>query len=141
MADHIAHAEVSIDAAPDVVWRALTDPESIKQYMFGADVETTWQVGAPITWSGTMGDTPYRAKGTVEEFEPPQRLVVTHFSPAPGKQDVPENYQRIQYDLDGDGEVTTLTLHQTGNDSEEAAQESSGNWQQMLEGLKKVAEG
>ena len=54
---------------------------------------------------------------------------------------MPENYQRIQYDLDGDGEVTTLTLHQSGNDSEEAAHESSGNWQQMLEGLKKVAEG
>jgi hypothetical protein len=68
-------------------------------------------------------------------------MVVTHFSPAPGRADVEANYQTIQYDLDGDGDATAVRLHQTGNDSEEAAEESSGNWQQMLEGMKKVVEG
>jgi uncharacterized protein YndB with AHSA1/START domain len=141
MTDHLAHAEITIDAPPDTVWRALTDPAQIKSYMFGADVDTSWQVGSPITWSGEMGGKPYRAKGTVKEFQPPQRMVVTHFSPAPGRADVEANYQTIQYDLDGDGDATAVRLHQTGNDSEEAAEESSGNWQQMLEGMKKVVEG
>jgi uncharacterized protein YndB with AHSA1/START domain len=140
MTDHIAAAEISIDTAPVRVWEALTDPTQIRQYMFGAEVRTSWQVGSPITWSGDTGGRPYHAKGVVLDFEPPQRMVVSHFSPSPGKADVEKNYQVIQYDLDGDASHTTVRLHQTGNDTEQASQESSKNWQMMLEGLKKVAE-
>ena len=40
MADHLAVAETEIDASPDEVWTALTDPEQIEKYMFGSKVET-----------------------------------------------------------------------------------------------------
>jgi uncharacterized protein YndB with AHSA1/START domain len=36
MADYVATAETEIDAPRDKVWAALTDPEQIKEYMFGA---------------------------------------------------------------------------------------------------------
>ena len=48
----IATASVSIDAAPDRVWTALTDPDAIRRYMFGSEVTSDWQVGSAITSAG-----------------------------------------------------------------------------------------
>ena len=44
-----AEATVDIDAPRTDVWRSLTEPERIKEYYLGADVQTDWQVGSPIT--------------------------------------------------------------------------------------------
>ena len=40
MADFVATAETEIHASPAQVWAALTDPEVIKRYMFGSQVES-----------------------------------------------------------------------------------------------------
>ena len=47
-----AHVQVQVSASPDQVWQALTEPEQIKAYFFGAEVDTTWAPGSPITWHG-----------------------------------------------------------------------------------------
>ena len=52
MPDHVATATIEIDASPDEVWTALTDPEQIAKYMFGSQVVTDWQPGSPIVWKG-----------------------------------------------------------------------------------------
>lgn len=52
MTNLIATAELDIAAMPKQVWQALTDPALIKQYFMGADVETDWKPGSPITWKG-----------------------------------------------------------------------------------------
>jgi uncharacterized protein YndB with AHSA1/START domain len=36
----VAHAEVLIAARPDRVWQVMTDPLSVSEYFFGAEVET-----------------------------------------------------------------------------------------------------
>ena len=141
MSEHIAQAEVTIDAPEAAVWRGLTDPETISRYMAGSRVETNWTVGSPITWNGEYDGQAYQDKGQVLEFAPPQRLVVTHYSPMMGQDDSPENYHRISYDLAEVDGRTTLTLEQDGNDSPEQAQQFSRNWQQMLELLKAEVEG
>ena len=46
----IAKASISIDASVDRVWNALTNPDIIKQYMFGAKVISDWNEGSPIVW-------------------------------------------------------------------------------------------
>jgi hypothetical protein len=66
---------------------------------------------------------------------------VTHFSPLSGEEDLPENYHVVLYELDERGDATHVSLSQTNNPSEEAAEHSRANWQQMLEGLKEVVEG
>ena len=141
MSEHIARAEVTIDAPAATVWRGLTDPETISRYMAGSRVETNWTVGSPITWNGEYDGQAYQDKGQVLEFAPPQRLVVTHHSPMMGQDDRPENYHRIAYDLAEVDGRTTLTLEQDGNDSPEQAQQFSRNWQQMFERLKAEVEG
>jgi hypothetical protein len=42
MSNHAATAEAEIAAPPGRVWAALTDPEQIKEYMFGSEVVTDW---------------------------------------------------------------------------------------------------
>jgi uncharacterized protein YndB with AHSA1/START domain len=137
---HIATAQWQIDATPEKVWRALTDPELIKKYMFGAEVKTDWQPGSPITWKGEFEGREYEDKGEIIAVEPGQRLEVTHFSPLTGQEDRPENYHRVRYDLRPADGGTAVRLTQDNSSSAEEAQHSSANWQLMLDGLKKVVE-
>ena len=136
MADHVARADIDIDAGRETVWHALTDPERIAGWMMGARVSTDWKVGSPITWKGELDGRPYEDKGEVLAVEEPDRLAMTHYSPLMGGADLPENYHTIVYELAGDDGTTTVSLTQDGNDSAEQAEQFSANWQGMLESLK-----
>jgi uncharacterized protein YndB with AHSA1/START domain len=140
MRNHVAKAAVEIDAAPDEVWTALTEPEQIKKYMFGSQVETTWQPGAPIVWKGEYEGKQYEDKGEIVDLEPERRLKMTHFSPLSGEEDVPENYHTVLYELEREGQKTRVELTQDNNSSEEAAEHSKANWEKVLAGLKEVVE-
>jgi uncharacterized protein YndB with AHSA1/START domain len=140
MSDYVATAEIEIDAPPDRVWAALTDPEQIKEYMFGSQVVTDWTQGSPIVWRGEYEGKQYEDKGDIVEIEPEQRLKVTHFSPLSGREDVPENYHTLVYELEERGGMTHVSLSQDKNPSEEAAEHSRANWEKMLSGLKQVVE-
>ena len=140
MTDHVAHAEVDIAAPAGEVWDALTDPTAIARFMFGAKVETDWEEGSPITWTGEYDGTPFQDKGEIVEVVPNERLRMTHFSPLTGEDDEPENYHTLVYALTATEDGTHLELTQDGNDSEEQAEQFSQNWQSMLDGLKQHVE-
>jgi uncharacterized protein YndB with AHSA1/START domain len=141
MAGFTATAATQVDATPERVWAALTEPEQIAAYMGGSRVTTTWEVGAPITWEGEYDGRAYQDKGEVLAHDPPRRLSVTHYSPLMGQADEPENYHTLVYTLTSSGEGTLLELTQDGCDSEEQAAQFSANWQGMLNGLKAHVEG
>jgi uncharacterized protein YndB with AHSA1/START domain len=141
VADHVATAEIEIDASRDKVWSALTDPEQIKEYMFGSEVVTDWQQGSPITWKGEYEGKPYEDKGEIVEIEPQRRVKMTHFSPLSGQEDRPENYHTLVYELAESDGRTRVSLSQDNNPSQEAADHSQANWEKMLTGLKEVVEG
>jgi uncharacterized protein YndB with AHSA1/START domain len=140
MGDHVATAEIEIDASRDKVWSALTDPEQIKEYFFGSQVVTDWKPGSPIVWKGEYEGKKYEDKGEVVEIEPERRLKVTHFSPLSGEEDRPENYHTLVYELEQSNGQTHVSLSQDNNPSEEAAEHSQANWETMLSGLKKFVE-
>lgn len=140
MTDLVATSTITIAAAPDAVWHALTDPAMIERYYFGTKVETDWQVGSPITWSGEYEGKQYRDHGTILQAQPGRLLTNTHFSPLGGKEDVPENYHTLTYRLEDVDGGTRVTLTQDNNDSYEGVKHSEQNWKLMLEGLKKVVE-
>jgi uncharacterized protein YndB with AHSA1/START domain len=141
MTEHIARADKRMDATPEQVWRALTDPELVKEYFFGTTLSTDWKVGSPITYSGEWEGKPYEDKGKVLEVDEPRLLVTSFFSPMSGKPDVPENYQTVTYRIEpaaaGDG--VHVTVEQDNKADAEAAEHSSSNWQSMLDGLAGVA--
>jgi uncharacterized protein YndB with AHSA1/START domain len=132
----VATAEIEIDASPAEVWRALTDPAHIEQWMLGSKVETDWQVGSPIVWKGEHEGKTYEDKGEVLQHDEPSTLSMTHFSPLSGQDDVPANYHRLVYELAEHDGHTHVTLRQDGNGSEEEAEHSRGMWEQMLGALK-----
>jgi uncharacterized protein YndB with AHSA1/START domain len=137
---HVAHAETQVSASPQQVWDALTDPEAISSFMFGSKVETDWEVGSPITWSGEYDGTPFQDKGEILEVDEGRRLRMTHYSPLSGEDDVPESYHTLDYRLEASDEGTRLTLDQDGNDSQEQADQFAGNWQMMLDQVKEYVE-
>jgi uncharacterized protein YndB with AHSA1/START domain len=128
-----------IDAPPEDVWAALTRPELVARWMMGAAVETDWQVGHPITWSGSLNGRNYRDKGTVEAFEPPRRLSVTHWSPLSSLADEPANYHTVTYELAPRNGGTHLSLTQQ-NLTGVSEEQSRRNWQPMLDSLKHTVE-
>lgn len=140
MGDHIATAEIEIEAPPQRVWTALTDPVEIEKYMFGSHVVTDWKPGSPIVWKGEYEGKKYEDRGKILEFEPERRLRVTHFSPLSGQEDVPANYHTLTYELEGNGGKTHVALRQDNNATAEAAEHSKSNWEKMLSGLKEVVE-
>ena len=136
----IATATVHVDASPGEVWRAITDPEIVAEYFFGTRVESDWERGSPITWTGQYEGKEYRDHGTVLEAVPGERLIHTHFSPLTGLEDVPENHHTLTWSLEPDDAGTTVTLTQDNTHSYDDVEHSEKNWETVLEGLKRTVE-
>ena len=137
---HVATSSVLINASASHVWKVITDPVAVKEFMFGADLVTDWTVGGPIVWHGEWEGKAYEDKGFVLEVEPGQKLVHTHFSPLGGQADKPENYHTLTWTLQDQGGRTLLVLSQDNNPSAEAAEHSKGMWDQLVAGVKRLAE-
>lgn len=137
-----AKSVIQINAPASKVWEALTNPNLIKQYLFGTDVTTDWKAGSPITYKGVWEGKPYEDKGTILQIEPEALLVSTYWSAFSGLPDSPEHYQTVRYELKPNGGAkTTVTVAQDNNKSEEEAARAEQNWNMTLESMKKVVEG
>jgi uncharacterized protein YndB with AHSA1/START domain len=65
-----AHADVSIDATPETVWRGLTDSGLVGKAFFDTRVESDWRQGSPITISGEWQGKAFQDKGEVVSVVP-----------------------------------------------------------------------
>jgi uncharacterized protein YndB with AHSA1/START domain len=137
---YIAKAAITTNAPTARVWDALTQPDLIKQYLFGTQVTTDWRVGSPIVYEGTWEGKAYRDKGKVLQVEPGKLLVSTFWSSLAGLPDVPENYQTVRYELSTEDSGTRLTVLQDNNATQEDANHSAQNWNRVLDGMKKLLE-
>jgi hypothetical protein len=95
---------------------------------------------AAIVYRGVWDGKPFEDKGSVLEIDPPHRLVSSYYSAFSGLSDVPENYQRVTYTLVEEGAGTHLVVAQDNIATEESRTHSEGNWNLVLENLKKVVE-
>jgi uncharacterized protein YndB with AHSA1/START domain len=136
----IARVSIDIDASRDDVWDALVKPEAIKQYMFGAEVESNWREGDSITWKGEWEGRRFEDKGVILKVEPGRMLRYSHFSPLSGLPDEQANYHTVTIDLSGDGSQTHVSLTQDNNPTEREREHSERNWNMMLGALKKHVE-
>jgi uncharacterized protein YndB with AHSA1/START domain len=66
--------EALVNACPEDVWSALTDPERTRQYFYGLAVHSDWQIGSHIVYSGPP---PHKICGEVVLVERPRLLMHT----------------------------------------------------------------
>jgi uncharacterized protein YndB with AHSA1/START domain len=111
----------------------------VKQYFFGSNQETDWNVGSKISWTGEYEGTPYVDKGVVLEYLPNEKLSYSYLSSWIVLEDRPENYLLVTYEVTQTENGTELTITQSNYD-EEKAKHSTENWGVIIDGLKKLIE-
>jgi DNA-binding transcriptional ArsR family regulator/uncharacterized protein YndB with AHSA1/START domain len=101
-----------IRATPEAIWAALTDGRQTDRYYYGTRVSSTWQVGAPVSYSYPDGR--LAADGTVLESEPPRRLAMS-FQARWSPELVEEGPVRMTWLIEPAGEgVSKLSVVQEG---------------------------
>ena len=135
-------SEITIDAPSEKVWRILTDPELVKQWQYGSDLTTDWQVGNDKRFHTKWEDTIFEQWGKILVVVPNKIIKYTLFAPRPGLQDKPENYFVMTYELQENQKQTRLIVTQEDNrpQAEDQETQSSGNETSVLDDLKALAE-
>jgi uncharacterized protein YndB with AHSA1/START domain len=130
--------ETYIKASPERIWEALTDPERTKEFYANLSVQSGWEPGGRITYDGR---TMTVVEGTIEEIDPPRRLVMT-FHMLHTLEVAAEHPSRVTWELTPvTGEVTRVTLvHGDLALSPATWQETAGGWGLVMAGLKSVVE-
>lgn len=132
---------IDINAEPEKVWDALTNPEKTKQYFFNAEVISDWKAGSPITFKGRMFLVmPYELHGTILQVEPNKLLKYTLKN---GKEEENGGYSTVTDQLSYNNGITTVCITDDVG-TEEGAQKryerSMKGWEKILKDLKKIAE-
>jgi uncharacterized protein YndB with AHSA1/START domain len=100
---HVIENSATINAPPAEVWRALTDPDLMKQWIaeqeMRVQIVTDWKVGSPIIVKGHHNNVDFENKGTVLHFKPNSLLRYSHFSSLSRLPDKAENYTIIEFRL------------------------------------------
>lgn len=133
---------VDISASAGDVWRVLTEPDQIAQWMNGARVESTWEVGSEVTFSGTMPnfDIPYRDRGTILAAEHEKLLQYSLWSQASRRSDLPQNRTIVTLSLEWTDEQTRLSIHHAGFHSESEYKHANFFWTVAPSVIKKICE-
>jgi uncharacterized protein YndB with AHSA1/START domain len=132
---------VVISANLERVWNVLTNPEIIKEYLFGTETVTDWKIGSEIAFQGEYSGQKYRDHGVIKEHILHKRLSYSYWSGFSGLEDKPENYGMVIYDLEPVDEThTKFTWTQKGYPDEERQKHSQGGMTAFLEQIKGIAE-
>ena len=67
--------QIYIEATPEKIFQALTEPEFTRQYFHATAIESDWQVGSRVVYK--MQDGTDAVEGEVLEYQPPAKLVIT----------------------------------------------------------------
>ncbi len=122
---------LELDASPDDVWRALTDPTELSGW-FGDSAELNLHVGGE-GWFGWEAHGKFSVR--VEEWDPPKRFAWrwTHQADTPFDQ---SNSTLVEWTLTprADG-GTTLALRESGFQTDEHRQQNDGGWSEELQHL------
>ena len=139
--DLVVSQSININAPSPKVWDALTNPDIIKEYLFGTETITDWQPGNPVFFQGEYGEIKYKDRGVVVENVLHQKLSYTYWSGFTGLEDKPENYSLVTYTLKNDtDDITNFTWTQKGFATEEGYQHSLGGMTAFLEQIKAIVE-
>jgi uncharacterized protein YndB with AHSA1/START domain len=133
----IVQKSILIDAPPEVVWNALTEPEMTKYYMYGSEIECSWEQGSTMNWKGVWeGNEMIFVTGKLVSYQPMNQFSFTAFNPHSGLEDIPANHTTVTYLLRSEGDKTHLQVTQGDfslvPDGEKRYQETMQSWDDSL---------
>jgi uncharacterized protein YndB with AHSA1/START domain len=109
---HTSISKITIHAPVSRVWDAVTRPELVKQWQYGADVITDWQKGSSILFRNEWEGGSFTQRGSILEVEPGKMVRYSLFAPHPDLEEKPENTFIMTYTLEELNGQTTLTITQ-----------------------------
>jgi uncharacterized protein YndB with AHSA1/START domain/DNA-binding transcriptional ArsR family regulator len=129
---------IYIQANPDVVWQAITDPEMTEQYFLGTLIESDFVPGSPYVYR-TPDGTPM-LDGTIVESDPPHRLVMT-FRPVWTAEGETAPVSRVTWEITPHEDQTRVALIHEGLDLDsEFGRGVQDGWTQIISAMKTVLE-
>ena len=132
---------IDVHATPGRVWEVLTNPEIIKEYLFGTQTVTDWKVGSPEFFHGEYNGTTYKDKGVILENIPNQKISYSYWSGFSGTEDKPENYSKVTYTISPkENGITTFIWTQKGYPDETRRDHSQNGMTDFLKQIKGIME-
>lgn len=139
--DLVVSGSIDVNAGAAKVWNAITNPEIIKEYLFGTETITDWKVGSPIVFQGEYNGIKYRDHGVILEYVFHKLISYSYWSGFSGLEDKAENYGIVVYSLKPKGDnITEFTWIQKGYATQEGYQHSKDGMQAFLEQIKEIME-
>jgi uncharacterized protein YndB with AHSA1/START domain len=119
------------------LWKALTDPELMRQYWFDMSMQSSWKKGSP--WKLVHSDGATDSAGEVLEIDPPRRMVIRWQHERPTlKKDGPS---RCTIEIEKAGKAVKLTVtHEINLPRSKLITAVSGGWPLVLSNLKSLLE-
>lgn len=144
MTELLIRKSIKVNAPVETLWKVLTGPEFIPQYMFGCNAETDWKRGSPLLWRGAADGKLY-VHGHIVSIGAPHSLEYTVFDSNSEMADIPSNYLTMKYTLQERGrDASTLEITQGDfakvDEGERRYKDSLGGDNSVLEGIKRLAE-
>jgi uncharacterized protein YndB with AHSA1/START domain len=128
-----------IRASAEQVWQAITDPAFTQRYFHAQRFEAALEPGAPYRFVGPDGSD--SVVGTIEEVDPPRRLVMT-WRVLYDADAAAEPASRVEWELDdhGDGVTRVTTIHRDLGASPRTSEGVGTGWYWVLGSLKSLVE-
>jgi len=137
--NHVITYETTINASLEKVWEALTNPDIVKKYFFGSELESTYEVGTPIYFRGDWEGKSYEDKGIIKEYTANKSLTYSYLSNWSELPDEEDNYLMVRYEISPAPIGTKLLITQSNYDAEKAAH-SLQNWEGIIGEMKRLIE-
>jgi uncharacterized protein YndB with AHSA1/START domain len=137
----ISSQSIMINACAEKIWKALTNPSLISQYLFGAETITDWNIGSDIIFKINFEGDEFKDKGIVIENIPNKTLRYKYWSGLCGLEDNPENYSIVSYKIEKvQGGNHKLTWTQNGFADEQSRASSENSLESILDQIKSISE-
>jgi len=132
---------IVIHASLEKVWNGMTNPEIIKEYLYGTNTITDWCPGSEIVFQGEYEGMKYRDHGVVLENQLLRKIRYSYWSGFSGLEDKPENYSEVMYELKQLSDTETeFTWTQTGYADESRYEHSKNGMKEFVQSIKNVIE-
>jgi uncharacterized protein YndB with AHSA1/START domain len=134
---------ISINASPSKVWKHLTEPDLMKEWMGDEEMEidilSDWKIGSSFIIKG-FHHKPFENRGTILRFETERVFQYEYLSSMSGLEDAPESYTRISFYLAPKYGETELTVEAENFPTFEIYKHWEFYWNGTIHILKQVIE-